>query len=178
MAEALTIDLFGVPQGESSRDVKISGELLDARLEQVELKSPIEIHLDLFRAGDSIRCRGHFACKISVVCSRCLETGDRFIEGDFDFYCQRSEGELSEEDGQSLEDSGLIFHDGMVLNLYEEIRQTILLELPWNPVCADNCRGLCSRCGKNLNQGACGCRPGPVESRWTALEKLREEDRQ
>jgi uncharacterized protein len=176
MAEALILDLFGIPQGESSRDLQITGADLDARMEQVEIVSPIAIHLDLYRSGDSIRCRGRFDLRIKIVCSRCLEAGEQAVGGSFELFAARREGSVSEEDRHSLEDGGMIFHDGMVLDLNEEIRQTVLLELPWNPVCADDCRGLCARCGKNLNRGPCACKTRPVDSRWAALEDLNKDE--
>ena len=44
-----------------------------------------------------------------------------------------------------------------VVDTTEDIRQEILLAYPMVPVCRDDCKGLCLSCGKNLNQGVCGC---------------------
>jgi uncharacterized protein len=59
-----------------------------------------------------------------------------------------------------------------LLELKDEIRQCILLEVPWHPLCSPDCKGLCSFCGHDRNLGDCGCvsprAPGP----WDALRKL------
>ena len=59
------------------------------------------------------------------------------------------------------------------LDVSGDVREDILLEIPGYPLCKADCKGLCPRCGRNLNQGACGCPPpeaGP--SAWSALDAL------
>lgn len=58
------------------------------------------------------------------------------------------------------------------IDLGDLIREALILATPEFPVCREDCRGLCPRCGADLNQGACGCRP-ETDSRWGALEALR-----
>ncbi len=51
-------------------------------------------------------------------------------------------------------------------------RDALLLELPLAPLCAAACRGICPRCGADLNTAACGCAADP-DPRWSALDELR-----
>ena len=53
-----------------------------------------------------------------------------------------------------------------------DLREAILLALPSNPVCADDCPGLCPRCGKRLAEGPCGCAGGPEGNAFAALDDL------
>ena len=39
------------------------------------------------------------------------------------------------------------------------LRAAVLVDLPYVPLCAEDCKGLCSQCGANLNDGPCGCKP-------------------
>jgi uncharacterized protein len=55
----------------------------------------------------------------------------------------------------------------------DEVRQSLLLALPVKPLCRPDCRGLCTRCGKNLNAGACGCLEAPKEGPFAALKNLK-----
>ena len=48
------------------------------------------------------------------------------------------------------------------IDLVPLVEQALLLELPLVPLCDDDCRGLCPRCGANLNEGPCQCDDGPV----------------
>ena len=53
-----------------------------------------------------------------------------------------------------------------------DLREAILLQLPNFPICSAACEGLCPQCGKNLNEGPCGCEPPQGEDRWSALDGL------
>jgi uncharacterized protein len=76
-------------------------------------------------------------------------------------------------------DAGGVGGDGDAYELHDDIvdleplaRDAVLLELPLAPLCTDACRGLCPRCGADLNAGDCGC-PTDVDPRWSALDRLR-----
>ena len=55
------------------------------------------------------------------------------------------------------------------------LRDDILLELPSKFLCKDSCKGLCPKCGKNLNKGKCACPEKEPDPRFAALSKLLEE---
>lgn len=59
------------------------------------------------------------------------------------------------------------------VNITEEIREAVLLNLPHFPLCNEKCKGLCARCGKNLNGGPCGCRKTGESGSWGALDNLK-----
>jgi uncharacterized protein len=58
-----------------------------------------------------------------------------------------------------------------VLDLTEALREELLLALPRYVECRPDCRGLCPRCGANLNAGPCRCAPA-ADPRWDALRSL------
>lgn len=58
------------------------------------------------------------------------------------------------------------------LDLDELLRSDILLELPYKFLCREECKGLCPSCGKNLNEGPCGCHSRQVDPRLEVLKKL------
>ncbi|HLH23837.1 MAG TPA: YceD family protein [Chloroflexota bacterium] len=60
------------------------------------------------------------------------------------------------------------------LDLGEAIRQNVLMAAPLQPLCRSDCRGLCIRCGQNLNEGACACEPSQADSPFAALQQLLE----
>jgi uncharacterized protein len=62
------------------------------------------------------------------------------------------------------------------LDLRPAVREQWLLAAPAFVQCSDQCRGLCSRCGADLNMGPCDCAP-VSDSRWDALRALRERAR-
>jgi uncharacterized protein len=60
------------------------------------------------------------------------------------------------------------------LDLGEAVRGEVILAMNPYVVCDPECRGLCPRCGANLNEGACGCTAEEVDPRWEALRALKD----
>jgi uncharacterized protein len=58
------------------------------------------------------------------------------------------------------------------IDLNELLREQFYLALPMKPLCAEECRGLCSQCGSNLNLASCGCAPGWTDPRLAALKTI------
>jgi uncharacterized protein len=59
-----------------------------------------------------------------------------------------------------------------ILDLTEPTRQYAVMAIPMKPLCRANCAGLCPKCGKNLNKGACDCPKQEIDPRWSQLTKL------
>jgi uncharacterized protein len=64
-------------------------------------------------------------------------------------------------------------YEGDEIDFTTEIAEQILLEIPFKPLCSDDCRGLCSDCGAELNVTACGCGQKNVNLKFTALNNLK-----
>jgi uncharacterized protein len=100
----------------------------------------------------------------SGTCRRCLQPVDR----DFEFQASelyRPPTEVWEE--------GYVIKEGTV-DLERMVTDTVALNLDLNPLCRDDCAGLCPRCGTDLNQGSCDCLPAEEgDLRWSALRELR-----
>jgi uncharacterized protein len=54
------------------------------------------------------------------------------------------------------------------------LRDAVTLALPLRPLCREDCKGLCARCGNDLNAGPCDCGGDDIDPRWEALAALRE----
>ena len=63
-------------------------------------------------------------------------------------------------------------YSGKEIDLKPALREQILLSIPPSPVCSDDCKGLCPRCGKDLNEGECGCDRTVMDPRWAALKGI------
>lgn len=59
-----------------------------------------------------------------------------------------------------------------VIDLTEDVRQTVLLAVPFKLLCSESCKGLCPHCGQNLNERICTCTEPAIDSRWEKLRKL------
>ena len=132
--------------------------------------------VSLMRTDRSILVKGVLNTEVELTCSRCLSP----------FNCPLTLN-IEEEyfpttdvvSGASLplpEEPGCFTIDERhVLDLTEAIRQYALLAIPMKPLCREDCAGLCSYCGHNLNRGPCGCTPQGADPRWSELSKLNKE---
>ena len=75
---------------------------------------------------------------------------------------------------ENEENDGFILLDNYQLNLDDLVLADVLLELPYKSLCREDCRGLCPLCGKNLNEGLCGCNRKSVDPRLAILGQLLE----
>ena len=68
------------------------------------------------------------------------------------------------------EDNGdFVLVDNYQLPLDSLVEADLILSLPSKVLCREDCRGLCPHCGKDLNEGLCGCKPKTVDPRLEAL---------
>ncbi|MBM9513891.1 DUF177 domain-containing protein [Desulfogranum marinum] len=70
----------------------------------------------------------------------------------------------------------IIFLDEPIIDCDEVFRQQILLALPQKKLCSPGCKGICSRCGENLNITVCDCENTPTNSPFAVLSRLKKND--
>ena len=100
---------------------------------------------------------------LDASCDRC---GKAFqLPKRTEFHCVLVES-LQDDDNEEL----VLLQDGQV-DVGELARTAFVLDMDTKTLCAEDCKGLCPRCGANLNEGPCGCQPEP-DPRWAALASL------
>ena len=58
------------------------------------------------------------------------------------------------------------------VDITEDLREDILLNITDFPICSEECKGLCAQCGADLNKGSCDCEAGERPNPWSALDNL------
>ena len=111
--------------------------------------------------------KGNVATTIHGICDRCAAEFDRFIDFPIDVVLVT---ELSNEEN---EDEWVFPLEGDSADLDDIVRTVFVLNLDSKLLCKDDCKGLCHRCGKNLNDGPCGCQK-ELDPRFAALRQLLE----
>ncbi len=136
-----------------------------------ELTGTVRLH----RTNQGILADGQITAEVERQCDRCLEP-----------YTSTVTFPLREQFYPTIDittgvplpaaEDELVFpiDQNHMLDLREAIRQNLLLALPMRSVCREDCRGLCPRCGRNLNAGPCGCEPEAADERFGPLRALLE----
>ena len=115
------------------------------------------------RGGYSLRLR--YEVQLEGPCMRCVEAAERVMTVDSREVDQPGEGD------EEL-DSPYVQHDELDLKAW--VRDALVLELPTQIVCTDDCRGLCAVCGENLNEAGVDHAHEPApDPRWAKLGELR-----
>ena len=147
-------------------------EFQDPKLRQV---TPLETRgtAELIEATEEIRVKGHLNVTMATECDRCLEDAAFPIDQDFDLFYRPAviEGgshELPIDEGESE----MGFYEGSGLELTDLICEQVLLALPMQRTCREDCRGICPNCGQDRNRAQCACQPRPTDDRWAALRDL------
>ncbi len=148
------INLATLAAGASRLEARATAEELQLR--PAEWPAGVEAALALDRTGELVAIRGRVRAAARLECVRCLRTFDLPIAADLTVIMDRA-GIRRRLKHELEADDDMKSHDGRLLDLREEAREALLLELPITPHCREDCRGLCPRCGADLNDGSCGC---------------------
>jgi uncharacterized protein len=152
----------------SVRNYELSG-VIDVTGDGAE--SVIQGEVALMRTNRGILAKGTLYTEVEATCSRCLSLFSYPLALNIEEEYFPTTDIVS---GVSLplpeEPSGFTIDEHHVLDLTEAIRQYALLAIPMKPLCHENCAGLCSNCGQNLNQGPCDCLPQVTDPQWSKLK--------
>lgn len=148
-------------------------DYLDPDLQQTgNLRATGQAELVSSTLGE-IRVHGQVQVTIESPCDRCLESAVTRLDSGFDLYYRPLEMATSGEEVELDEgEAEMGFYEGDGLELADVLREFILLQLPMQIVCRQDCKGICPVCGENRNKAACECRQEPADDRWAALKNL------
>jgi uncharacterized protein len=116
------------------------------------------------RTPQGLIVQGDFNSEITLECVRCLSEFRQLIHWHLT--------ELYAFSQRSVSESGLILPEDAHIDLQPILREYALLEVPINPICKPNCKGLCPVCGENLNERDCGHHPRQDDSPFAVLKDL------
>ncbi len=158
LSEAVGAEWIDAALAEAGRGVVGQAGAFEARVETV---------------GDKVLVQGRAQVPVRLKCARCLAG----FGVDLDFgitHILEPRPEDDSEEEMELDDGDLdvSYIEGPEFDISEVVREHMHLALPMNPLCKDDCAGLCDRCGGDLNDGDCGCK-APVDPRWAGLADIK-----
>lgn len=149
---------------------------------QVDLRLPAPGDLDLPLASadeplglrgvvesvvEGLLVRGELATTLELACSRCLQPIRREVVSDVvELFSDPADVDPDDE-----VEAGYEIVDGTI-DLGTLVRDALSSAVPLQPLCREDCKGLCPDCGANHNETTCDCSDAPVETRWEALRGL------
>jgi len=141
--------------------VELAGETIEFE--------PAGVTLRLVSAGETIGGYFRVSSGAHMLCSRCLKPIAVPIDVEFMVVYQQAPDESKVN--ESPDDDVVFYHEDLI-DVSEDLRQHLILELPMKPVCNPACEGLFPNCGKDLNDGECGCPKMDADPRMSVLRDL------
>ena len=122
---------------------------------------------------NDIRLRAAYHGDFEILCARCVEPVALPLAGEFDLIFRPEEADASPgERAITPDETEIGYYQESGLLLEDVVREQVLLSLPGRTLCKEDCKGLCPRCGQNLNLATCSCGEAPANPQWNALADL------
>ena len=117
---------------------EINPSALDLETDIVKFLEPIKIRAEVSKITNAVTVNLSLSGSIHLNCSRCLREFNVALKKilRLNYHVDRTEP---------------------IIDLDQDIKEEIILDYPIKPLCNPDCKGLCPKCGKNLNEGGCSC---------------------
>jgi uncharacterized protein len=133
---------------------------------EIVQKSPVVLTITK-TAKDKLHIAGNGTICLSIPCDRCLEPVVTEISYDIDSDVDMKESSKLEEDEEEKD-----FIDGYNLDVDKLVFGEVILLIPSKTLCRQDCKGLCLKCGANLNDGECGCDRLSLDPRMSVFRDI------
>jgi uncharacterized protein len=151
------------------KHVELTLPAADLGVDDARITGDVAIDLTATSAVDSIAVHGTVVMPWRSQCRRCLAEAEGAALISVDEVYQDADRQTV-----ALDDAFPI--EGDQIDLVPAVREYLLLELPDDVLCRDDCAGICPVCGTNLNTDSCSCDTTVRDERWAALDGLQLDD--
>lgn len=143
---------------------ELTPDELDITDTDLRVTAPIQVEGVVENAGDVILLKADVKTEIERTCGRCLKVFTEPLAAQVveKFYPAGAE---------NIENDAFIYESDL-LDITEPVRESLLLAVPLQSLCREDCRGLCPVCGADRNEGDCGCDATTVDPRLAALKQF------
>ena len=134
-------------------------------LGEYRFDAPLTVNGSISNNGKSLIMRAEVSGEVNTNCARCMKDITVPVRFDID------ENLVREGGGVDAESDVILFHDNTVL-IDDIVYDNFIMNVPGKYLCREDCKGLCPTCGKDLNEGDCGCDAEAIDPRWAALADI------
>ncbi len=141
---------------------------------------PLVFQLRVQKSGQIVEIDGQLTATVELFCGRCLQLYEQRISGAFSLtFTPHPDAEeiLDSHEGDEVEletdELGLVYYQDDFIELLHPLQDQLVMALPINPLCSEDCSGLCPNCGANLNHETCDCAKEPFNNKFSALARIK-----
>ncbi|RKY62101.1 MAG: hypothetical protein DRP96_01135 [Candidatus Neomarinimicrobiota bacterium] len=153
---------------EGSQTIEMTLTKSDLAISDKIFIKPILATLNIYKSPYQITIKAQLKTEVDLQCDRCLKTFQRSLDTSFQTILN------PRGSGRDTSDENIIpigMHTNEV-DLSPFAHDALLTELPMKNLCSETCKGICPKCGADLNNGLCTCQTSEKDERWTPLKNL------
>ena len=168
------LDLSHLPDEGISIDRKVHENAWRINEDDWESRDDLTFQVHIRGNPSKITVDGKLNASIRAHCHRCWQEIELDLARNFHLTYLASDQRRSIQEEVEIgdEELDLSYLESDHLPIHEMIREQIYLALPMKFLCKQECRGLCTNCGANLNEVECGCAVEQTDPRWAALKVI------
>ena len=161
--------------------VEENGDELQAAAGKVDFRilSPVSADFTLLKTDREVFIRGVLTSSVKLQCARCLKEFEHKISSRIEniYVLTSGQGKKEKEHEITSEDININYLTGNEIDINALLLEQLSLDIPMQLVCRPDCKGLCPKCGADLNQARCGCLlEEHVDSKFAKLKELKPKD--
>jgi len=171
----MRIRVNNIPEGGRQIDEEIDPSAIKLDVPGYALTEALAFTGRASRVGEDVTIEGSLTGSVDSQCSRCLNDFRMPVDMQVDLvFVPRIEPARDDAEEVDVDiNAGFSYYDGISIDLLTEIRELVLVNLPIKPVCRDDCKGLCPRCGADLGVAPCRCGGEDDPSPFDKLKELK-----
>lgn len=179
----MKIDISGITRvNGASGDVAFDGIIKDLNSLEKDFKfGPADFRGKIVNTLGILKLSGRLKVNYTAECYRCLKTlegklniniAEDFINSEDNKNSEVNNGSEFKKDNEVNRDSEAYTYSGNSLDIEKALKDNIILELPMKQLCSLDCKGLCSKCGIDLNNGTCSCMVVTEDSEESIIDTI------
>ena len=177
MSNSLKINVLTIP--EEGLNIVFSGDgkwfaqcLQDDDQPDFSLQKA-DVECRITKASSTIFIKGNLSALLVISCGRCLEDATLPVAADFSYTLVPMKPEIKEEVEIQADELEISHYQGDFIDLTSIVCEQIILQIPIKPLCSEECKGLCPRCGTTKNVASCNCDSELVDPRLAVLKNIK-----
>ena len=159
-------EILKVYGGEINVDGDVSLSDINFLGEDFVFETPMHIAGNIVNNGKALELNAVCTGTVQVHCARCMKELNREVSFKIREFFVQSDGENDDDD------EDVVFFEGYTIDVADIVVNHFLMNVSGKYLCSEDCRGLCPKCGADLNLGDCGCETDDIDPRWAKLADI------
>jgi len=169
----MIVNLLTIRDGAIMFDFVLQPSEIDLDSDEAKLIEEIGVEGSLRKGIAQTDVQGNIDARIEIECSRCLMTTEKSLKFPFNAVFVSPENYTDEKEAVlNIDDLDVSITVDDKIDLSELVREQILLAVPSQIFCREDCKGLCQKCGASQNLIDCKCQEKEIDPRWQSLREL------